>query len=405
MTKKQLRLTSIIIVVVLVFSYLMYQIVTVSKADIKTEVAIKDTVYNTINTKCFIVRDENYIENAKSGTAVSFIHNGGRVAAGDTVSIIFDDEKAASVYLRKSELQKEIDHYNELNGQANLHAVNMDSLDEKISKELASYLEAVDTLDFSSAIQKAEDFRNSVTSKQISTGSTLDYSKKLTELQKEFKKLNNKNYSYNEIRSKESGYYIEGADGYEDTVPFDKIDDITADDIKTAIKSSPEKISKDVKGRTVSSFDWYICCVVKSEQMVNLKSDQPLYVNFPFAGVEKLPVDIYKIGEKSDKETLLILKCSLMNEILADLRIEDIEIVTDEYNGLKIKSSAVRTVDGQTGVYVQCGNLINFRKIHIVYSGKDYSIVDNPDAESGYIRLYDSVVVKGVEMYDNKLVP
>ena len=93
-----------------------------------------------------------------------------------------------------------------------------------------------------------------------------------------------------------------------------------------------------------------------------------------------------------------------MDESLADLRIEDIQIVTEEYTGYKIPNSAIRTVDGEKGVYVVRGNLLGFRKIHILYSTDSYSIVDNPDGESGYIKLYDKVVTKGVELYDNKLV-
>ena len=93
-----------------------------------------------------------------------------------------------------------------------------------------------------------------------------------------------------------------------------------------------------------------------------------------------------------------------MNENLADFRIEDVQIITKEYTGYKIKNSAIRTVDGVTGVYVVSGNLIGFRKVHIAYNDGEYSIVDNPDGESGFIRLYDEVVTKGVEMYDNKLV-
>ena len=113
---------------------------------------------------------------------------------------------------------------------------------------------------------------------------------------------------------------------------------------------------------------------------------------------------IYKLGDRTGKKTLVIIKCNLMNPSLADFRIEDIQIITKEYTGYKIKNSAIRTVDGETGVYVVSGNLIGFRKVHIAYNDGEYSIVDNPEGESGYIRLYDEVVTKGVELYDNKLI-
>ena len=93
-----------------------------------------------------------------------------------------------------------------------------------------------------------------------------------------------------------------------------------------------------------------------------------------------------------------------MNEALADVRVEDIQIVTEEYEGYKINNSAIRTVDGVKGVYIVRGNLLGFRKIHIVYSTDKYSIVDNPEGHTDYIKQYDQVVTKGVELYDNKLM-
>ena len=93
-----------------------------------------------------------------------------------------------------------------------------------------------------------------------------------------------------------------------------------------------------------------------------------------------------------------------MNEALSDFRIEKIEIITDEYEGFKISNSSIRTVDGQQGVYIVRGNLMGFRKIKIIYTTDDYSIVTNPDNNSGYIKLYDKVVTEGVDLYDNKLI-
>ena len=129
-----------------------------------------------------------------------------------------------------------------------------------------------------------------------------------------------------------------------------------------------------------------------------------MYVNFPYSGIEKLPVTLKSIGDRDGAETELVLMCDLMNDKLTDLRIEDIEIIISEYSGYKIKNSAIRTVDGEKGVYVVSGNLLSFKNVHILYAADEYSIVDNPEGESGYIKLYDKVVTKGVELYDNKLV-
>ena len=143
---------------------------------------------------------------------------------------------------------------------------------------------------------------------------------------------------------------------------------------------------------------------VPTDKTVDLTVGKTLYVNIPYKGIERLPVKLYKVGERTEDNTMLVLSCDLMNESLADLRCEDIQLITEEYTGYKISNSAIRTVDGVKGVYIIRGNLLGFRKIHIVYSTDKFTIVDNPEGDSGYIKQYDEVVTKGVELYDNKLV-
>lgn len=404
MSGKTTKSVALVLVLCLVLSYVIYQVVVFSKSDIQTQTALSETVYETIETKCFVLRDEEYIENSTSGTIVSFAKNGERVAAGDTVSMIFKSSEDADTYLKITELEKDISHYEDLSSQANIRTLDLTSLEAKINNELSEYLDCVDALEFSDAFSYAEKLRDSLTSKQIETGMQIDYSEKLATLKSQLSELKSKSLSYSTVTTDESGYFISGCDGYEKTLDFASLESITAEDIKNAVKSKPSTVSSNVIGRAVASFNWYILCVVPTEKTVNLETGEELSLNFPYSGIELLPVELVRIGDRSGEETELIFKCDLMNENLTDIRIEDMEIVTSKYTGYKISNSAIRTVDDVKGVYVVSGNIISFKKVHILYATDEYSIVDNPDGESGYIKLYDKVVTKGVELYDNKLI-
>lgn len=404
MRDKRVRMVLAGLVAIFILSYLITQMVLVSKSGIETQIAMTQTVYNTIDTKCFVVRDEQYIKNSAKGTTISFAGNAQRVAKGDTVSMVFKSNEDATTYLRMMEIQDELEHYNTLAGQANIQTVDVTALGRKIENKLSDYLDSTEKSDFVKSEKYVDDFNNYIISRQIATGEVLNLNDKISTLNGELETLKAKKIAYSEVKSPAAGYYLEGTDGYETTIDFTKINELTAKDVETAIKSKPKEVKSDVVGRTVGSFDWYILCSVDSDETIDLKDNEELYVNFPYSGVEKLPARVYKIGERNDDKTLVILKCNLMNDALADFRVEEIQIITEEYTGYKIKNSAIRTVDGQKGVYIVSGNLIGFRKIHIAYNDGEYSIVDNPEGESGYIRLYDEVVTKGVEMYDNKLV-
>ncbi len=402
--KKITSVVAIVLVVGFFSSYIIYHLVNRSNTEIKTEFAIKETVYKTIDTKCFVIRNEEFINNDIKGTTVSFATDGERVARGDTVSVVFDSTEDAAVFLKKKELEKDIKHFEELAGQANFQTLNINSLTKKINGELYDFLDCAEKRDFKGATEYAETFRDSVTGKQIATGGTLDFSEKLGELKNELDPLNDSDTAYTEVKTDNAGYFISGSDGYEKTLDFDKLDELTVKDVSKAIKSKPEKASDDVVGRTVSSFKWYIACVIDTDKTVDLEYNKKIYINFPVAGIEKLPVTIYKIGDRTEKNTLVIFCCDEMNENLATFRIEDIQIVTDEYTGFKVSNSAIRTLDGEQGVYIVRGNLMGFRKIHVVYTSDKFSIVDNPDNASDYIKLYDKVVTEGVDLYDNKLI-
>ncbi len=404
MRDRRVKLVIAGLVAVFFLSYVISQLVSISKAEIETQIAMSETVYKTINTKCFVVRDEQYIVNSAKGTTISFADNAQRVAKGDTVSMIFKTDEDAQTYLRISEITEELEHYNTLAGQANIQAVDVHSLSSKIETKLSDYLDSIDTGDFTKANESINSFGNFITSKQISTGEVLNLNDKINALTTELQTLQAKKTAYSEVKSERAGYYLKGADGYENTIDFTKINELATTDIEKAINSKPQEVKSDVVGRTVSSFDWYILCSIDTDETIDLKDNADIFINFPYSGVEKLKGTIYKIGDRTEKKTLVIIKCNLMNDALADFRIEDVQLITEEHTGYKIKNSAIRTVDGQTGVYVVSGNLIDFRKVHIAYNDGDYSIVDNPEGEWGYIRLYDEVVTKGVEMYDNKLV-
>ena len=402
--KKITSIVAIVLVIGFFSSYIIYHLVTRSNTEIKTEFALKETVYETIDTECFVIRDEEFIKSDAEGTTVSFVTNGERVASGDTVSVVFDSAEDAASYLKSRELKKSIEHYEELAGQANFQPLNINSLTKKINNELTDYLDAVDTRDFKTAVNSAELLRDSVTGKQIATGKELELSDKLSELNKELDSLNANGLEYTEIKSENAGYFISGADGYENTLNFSEIDDLNVKSLKKALKSKPEEVDGDVVGRTVSSFRWYIACVIDSEKTVNITNDKKIYLNFPESGIEKLPVKIHKVGDRADKETVVIFSCDEMNENLSDFRIEKIQIITDEFSGLKIPNTAIRTVDGVQGVYIVRGNLMGFRKIKIIHTNDDYSIAISPENSSGYIKLYDKVVTEGVDLYDNKLI-
>ena len=86
------------------------------------------------------------------------------------------------------------------------------------------------------------------------------------------------------------------------------------------------------------------------------------------------------------------------------MRTGNIAIVKDEYEGIRVPSTALRVVDSVTGVYVVSGMEAKFVAIDIIHSTEDYSICAPNTSDSSKLRLYDEIIVKGKNLYDGKII-
>ena len=94
-----------------------------------------------------------------------------------------------------------------------------------------------------------------------------------------------------------------------------------------------------------------------------------------------------------------------MNAGLASLRMEEAKITLESYSGYAIDPSALRhrKEDDVWGVYVQLGSLVKFRKVSIIYQDESVAISE-PVPDDGYLRLYDEIILKGVDLRDDKIL-
>ena len=79
-------------------------------------------------------------------------------------------------------------------------------------------------------------------------------------------------------------------------------------------------------------------------------------------------------------------------------------VIKSEYSGLMVSRKALRVVDSVRGVYVVNGMQINFVPVNIIYSAEDFYICEKQTDNDGVLKLYDSVVVKGKNLYDGKII-
>lgn len=390
---------------ILIIVYFIYQVVQMNSNPYKTEVAIERNIQSTIETKAFIVRDEAYLTASDpNGTIVSIAEDGKRVGSGETVAISFKNAESASTYVRINEINSEIDYYKQLKNRVGVGTNSPSSYNNLIDAALIDYIcESKNEID-SGFEDTLNDLRSAITTKQLAVGEVISVDEKLASLQAELLALETKKLGYTEIASPNPGYYIGSVDGYENAVKYSDAMNSDVVSIDALLAASPSDLPENVMGKLVDAFNWYMLCNIPYKQSGSIKIGQTITVNVLNTSVGSIKCTVAKKGDKEGDRIALILKCGIMNQDVSKLRIADVQIITDEYSGYRISNSAIREVDSQKGVYVLRGNMVQFRKINILYSTEDYSIVENVKDDSSYIRQYDTIITEGVDLYDGKVL-
>ncbi len=404
-SKNTIKYAACTVLGVLIIFYFIYQVVQMNASPYKTEVAFERDVQNTITTKAFAIRDEEYLkaENA-NGTVVSIAEDGKRVGSGDAVAVVFQNSESAAAYVRINELEKEIAYYKQLKNRVGVGTNAPSSYNESIDNACVDFIAATRKGINSEFDEALIDLRDSITARQLAVGTQLSVDAKLSSLEAELVTLKGKALGYSTVASPNPGYYIGSVDGFEHSIIYaDVLKNINCETINNLLSYQKQEVPNNIMGKLVDSFDWYFVCNVPYSDSGKLKKDKKVTVNIPNTAVGSIDCKIAYIGAKEGDYIPLVLKCNIMNRDVANLRIEDIEIITDSFTGIRINNKAIRELDGAKGVYVKRGNIIQFKKINIISSSEEYSIVEKVD-DSSFVRQYDTIITEGVDLYDGKVV-
>lgn len=386
-------------------AYIGYQIYAISYNPYVTETAYVYSTSDVIEAEAVVIRDESYISNSTPGTVVPIASDGKRVAKDDEVAIIFADEAGAENYNQILKVQEEIEYYQILSNKSDVGTIDATLLDEEIKKNFDQCLDIIDKGNFEEFSESAREVASSITSRQIAIGTTIDFDAKITELSNELAALKSAKSNYSTISAPVSGYYISVTDGYEAVADYDSVSDLTPADVDS-IFAAKASVPADAMGKIVGRFDWYIVCNVPTDSLVGLEIDETIKVKFPNSSVGEVSAVIDSMNDGGEGTSTIILRANEMSEDITHLRFEDVQIVKNEYTGYRVSNSAIRSVEGEMGVYVLSGNRIKFRTINILYSTQEYSVVEkiSPEEKAGYLRIYDEIIIKGKDLYDGKVV-
>lgn len=391
---------------VLLAVFLFHQLYSSLYNPIKSESTQFVSLTDGIKANGIIIRSEKLINRPSEGVMHFHLPNGSRVAKGGVVADIYSNQND-SVKVNKIEtLKTKIENIERIQGYNDIAAVDINLLDQKINTSFSSILFASSKNDFETAYSDTNDFLAMLNRKTMITGENYDFTAELNNLRQELSGLEaSLGTPVSRVMAESSGFFVPNADGYENVLTTDDFSVYTPE-FMDSLKS--ESVSGSNVGKIVSDYTWYFAAEINDEQSLKYKVGDRVNLHTSLKNNADLSVLVAAINKsKNNDRVIIIFSCQEMNEELASMRTLSVSVVDGIYEGLKVKKSALRVVDGERGVFVISGMELKFVKVKVIYSKEelDYAIcekADNPN--STVLRLYDKVVVKGKNLYDGKII-
>ena len=398
------QITSVVLSII-VISYIVYNAFAYSYSPIDTQRLTEETtIEETIDFKGFALRDEKIIDTSASGTVIPLAHDGKRVANGDDIAVVCQNDDQAAAYTKLESLKHELERYKNINDPDGTQELSADKLNTKISDAYDDIMDAVTTGAYDELPDALTAYADKCATKQILTEGSIDLSAKLTSLENEIAALTAQNINYSSVKAPKSGYYINTIDGYESALSYKDALSLTSQQIESALNAEPAAVSGNSLGKIVESYKWYIVGETESQNSSYFKNSAKITVNFPKEGVNHVTMLVEKADTQGDKMTV-VLSCSLMDETFANMRTEDMQIVTKSHTGYRVPSNVIRfDEDNNTGIYVLRGKIITFIPVEIIYTEDDFAIISSSSSNGKSVRLYDEVIIKGKDLEDGKVI-
>jgi len=238
----------------------------------------------------------------------------------------------------------------------------------------------------------------------IISGISNNYNQRIAELENEAEKLRQQAASArDEIIASQTGYFVSCCDGYEEILNKRKALSLTRPEIEQIIAEAETKrrdVPKSFIGKMFLDYSCYIVGVIDSDPRVTEDSRMKLSTD---SSDTLYDVTVVSCRDAGDGKSVAVFSCDILDDSLASTRIHSMQLIFDEYSGIKVPRSAIRFQDNngvyEKGVYVILGEDITFKKIDVIYEGSDFVISRNTSDDDS-LRLYDQILLEVVNEED-----
>ncbi len=369
-----------------------------------TEDAVLYTSKDGISFTGVLVRNEKLVYTTYTGEGVLdyTVEDGARLSKKSVIANVYDTYDQLYNRYRIEKLTAELEMLEKAQDHGTTDYAQPEFITTQINESYKDILSNIASKKFSSVYSSSNNMLKLMNIYNIATNVESDYYARIGELTTELNLLNaSLKAPLSSVTSGETGYFTSEFDGYESVLSFDSIPNLTTADINSIIKN-PKKIGAeygDVIGKVFSDYSWKMVGIINTPDKYFV--NQKITLAFVSTNTRHKVVVESITATGNGNEAIIVLRCDELNSDIAATRVAEVELIFSEHSGIKVSRSAIRFVNGVKGVYVIEGELIQFKKLDVIYEGDDYVISKNT-SNSEYLNLYDKVLLEPLETVENQ---
>ncbi len=388
----------------------------------ETETAIRATADESKFFEGVYIRDEKVLTYSGTGAVSYQIPDGGKIAVNDVIAEIYPDESAIEKEQQINMLQSKLDVLERISNPGTLEQAQPADLSRQISQYYEKIVQCRDKEDLDDMTAAQQQFIESCSTYQIviSKG-TVSFAQQISDLTAQIQTLQSEQETpIDTVTSDSSAYFVSHTDGLESTLTAEKLSDITPDQIRQVIQDSKDKQNEtnpNIVGKSIAQYGWYMLGIIDNKDQKYQVGDAVKIRLMTSSATADATIQELRNTDEDGKVMVVLYSDTLTSDFVQN-RTEDVEMVLGEYEGIKVPRNAIRfkdieetVTDEETGeektetvncrgVYVQDGEKIEFRRLDVVYEGSDY-VLSKLNASDGYLMLYDSIIVEGIDANGN----
>ena len=386
--------------------------------DITTVTVYETGVEDSVDTTGLVVRQETLLEG--SGERMEVLPaEGEAVAKGEIIARIYQDQAALEQHqnLKAKQTEREALQY------VLSHSTESSDTAE-LSKRVIASLESIratvfheDLSDLSDQIQSVE---NMIYRQDYTYKGSEAVTKEINQLSKEIKQLEKEaDSTVSTIKAKQAGTFSAMVDGYETVLEPAKLSGLTPAKLDELVKARQEVKEGKYLGKIITGGKWYYAVSMDVANVERMHEGMTVTVRFDnVAGEQTMKVETIGDAKGNQKQVTVVFSSTRHLAETSLLRQQSAAVIYESYRGFRVPKEALRMEGDKYYLYrvsgaqlrkVEVEILCQLDDYYVVWQGKSVdkdgkSVQQSALEKAKQIRDGDTIVVRGMNLYDGKVV-